>query len=149
MRGSVERDLEDEFRFHLDQLIEKNIAKGIAPAEARNLALRQMGGVTRFRQECRDMRRVSLVENFAQNVRYAIRTLKKTPAVTQCTTSTGSCEKITGQSPAPGLSGYMGCTRRREGLHRGPPHMDERLYFSMQGCRLALSEDPSGNSRYE
>jgi hypothetical protein len=41
--------------------------------------LHAIGGVTRFRQECRDMRRVSLIENFVQDIRYGVRTLRKAP----------------------------------------------------------------------
>src|SRR5512140_1729495 len=43
-RRKVESELEDELRFHLDQLVEENIAAGVEPRDARTLALRQMGG---------------------------------------------------------------------------------------------------------
>jgi predicted permease len=81
-RGRVESELDAELRFHLDQLIEEDIASGMTPDEARWAALRTIGGVTRFQEECRDMRRVSLIENLAQDIRYAIRTLGRTPAFT-------------------------------------------------------------------
>jgi len=81
-RSKVEVELEAELRFHLDQLIEENIASGMPPDEARRAALRTIGGMTRFQEECRDMRRVNFIESLAQDVRYAIRRLAKTPAFT-------------------------------------------------------------------
>src|SRR5258708_28288986 len=40
-RRKVDGELEDEFRFHLDQLVKENIAAGVEPREARKLALRK------------------------------------------------------------------------------------------------------------
>ncbi len=42
-RGDVERELEDELWFHLEQLTEENIAAGVPPDEARRAALRKIG----------------------------------------------------------------------------------------------------------
>jgi putative ABC transport system permease protein len=79
-RSSLEQELESEMRFHLDQQIEENLASGMAPHEARQSALRAIGGITQFQEECRDMRRVSLVENALQDSRYAFRGIAKSPA---------------------------------------------------------------------
>ena len=46
-RGSVERELEAELRYHLDQLIEENITSGMTQDEARWTALRTIGGIDR------------------------------------------------------------------------------------------------------
>src|SRR5262249_154194 len=54
-RRQVERELDRELRFHVDQLVEDNLAAGMMPDEARQLASLQMGGVTQFQEECRDM----------------------------------------------------------------------------------------------
>lgn len=81
-RRKVDFELEAELAFHLDQLIEENIASGLTPDEARRTALRTVGGITQFQEECRDMRRVNLIESLAQDVRYAVRSLLKTPAFT-------------------------------------------------------------------
>src|SRR5260370_20644876 len=81
-RSTLEQELEAELRFHLDQQIEENLVFGMAPHEARRAALRTIGGVTQFQEECRDMRRVNLIENLAQDLRYGIRTLGKSPGFT-------------------------------------------------------------------
>src|SRR6185312_11208887 len=63
-RDRMERELDKEFRFHLDQQTEENIARGMPPAEARSAALRMLGGVTQIQEECRDMRRTNHIEDF-------------------------------------------------------------------------------------
>jgi hypothetical protein len=44
-RNRVERELEEEFQFHIEQRIELEIARGLSPEEARSAALRAMEGV--------------------------------------------------------------------------------------------------------
>jgi putative ABC transport system permease protein len=78
-RTQVEHELDEELRYHIERQIEENIAKGMTPEEARYAALRAMGGVERRKEECRDTRRVRLIENLAQDLRYAIRTLFRNP----------------------------------------------------------------------
>ena len=78
-RRSVDRELEDEFRFHLDQLVEEEIAAGVAAEEARRSALRKMGGITQFQEESRDMRRVNYIDDLLRDVRYAARNLRRSP----------------------------------------------------------------------
>src|SRR5207249_4413843 len=67
-RNNVERELDRELRFHLDQEIEANIHRGLAPAEARSAALRHLGGVVQIQEECRDARRTSYVESFLRDL---------------------------------------------------------------------------------
>jgi predicted permease len=81
-RSNVEFELEAELRFHLDQLIEENISSGMPPDEARQAAQRMIGAITRYKEECRDMRRVDFVEDLVQDVRYTIRSLAKSPGFT-------------------------------------------------------------------
>jgi predicted permease len=78
-RPNVDFELEAELRFHLDQLIEENISSGMPLEEARRAAQRMIGCVTQYKEECRDMRRVTFVEDLVQDVRYTIRSLAKSP----------------------------------------------------------------------
>ena len=83
-----DRDLADEFRFHLETETEELIAAGLAPDEARRRALEKFGDVDRFVEECRASdarrlarhRRTSLVDIVRQDVRHAVRGLVRRPA---------------------------------------------------------------------
>ncbi len=81
-RRDVDRELDDELCFHLDQLVEENITAGMPPDEARSLALLKMGGITQFQEECRDMRRVNFIDDLLRDLRYAVRTMRKNPVFT-------------------------------------------------------------------
>ncbi len=81
-RRQVEQELDEELRYHLDRQIEEHIAKGMTPEQARYAALRALGGVEQRKEECRDMRRVNLIENLLHDLRYAGRTLRRSPGFT-------------------------------------------------------------------
>src|SRR5215469_15171123 len=81
-RDAVERELDRELRFHLDQEIEKNVRLGMAPSAARSAALQRLGGVAQIQEECRDMRRSSFIESSIHDLGYAGRILRKAPAFT-------------------------------------------------------------------
>lgn len=81
-RRRVERDLDDELQYHLERKIEEYVAQGMTPESARLSALRAMDGLTQRKEECRDMRRVNLIENLVQDVRYGVRVLAKSPGFT-------------------------------------------------------------------
>jgi macrolide transport system ATP-binding/permease protein len=81
-RRQVEQELDEELQYHIERQIEENIAKGMAPEEARYAALRAIGGFEQRKEECRDMRRVRLIEDLARDLRYGLRTLRKSPVFT-------------------------------------------------------------------
>lgn len=56
--GRAEQELNEELQFHVERLTEEHLAQGMPPAEARRAALRAMGGVEQFKEECRDARGV-------------------------------------------------------------------------------------------
>src|SRR5215510_2475332 len=81
-RRDVERDLDEEIRFHLDRSIEQHMDRGMPPEAARYAALRAMEGVEQKKEECRDMRRTRGFENFLHDIRYACRTVARAPGFT-------------------------------------------------------------------
>ena len=79
-RGAVERELDEEVRFHLEREAEALVRQGVAPARARREALRRFGGVERYKEEARDARGTGLADELAQDVRYALRAFRHAPA---------------------------------------------------------------------
>ena len=74
-RDQVEQDLEDELRDHLERQVGAGIAHGMTHEEARSAALRTLGGLEQWKEECRDMRHVNFIEHRLQDLRFAIRQL--------------------------------------------------------------------------
>ena len=54
--ASVDRELDEELRYHLEQQVDANIARGMTPETARTAALRAIGGLEQRKEECRDTR---------------------------------------------------------------------------------------------
>ncbi|MPY90487.1 MAG: FtsX-like permease family protein [Luteitalea sp.] len=81
-RGQVEQELDEELRYHLEKDIDRHIAGGMSPAEARFAVRRGFGNVEALKEESRDARGTRLFEDCAQDVRHATRTLRKSPGFT-------------------------------------------------------------------
>jgi predicted permease len=79
---AADRELDEELRFHVDRQIEANVKGGMTPDQARTAALRAIGGVERRKEEMRDVRGVSTLENLLRDVRFAARQLRKHPGFT-------------------------------------------------------------------
>ena len=75
----VDASLRNEIEVHLQEQIDENIAAGMSPSEARSAALRTFGPVALVEEECRDTRRVALIETLFQDLRYAFRSLRRQP----------------------------------------------------------------------
>ncbi|HEY3204513.1 MAG TPA: ABC transporter permease [Thermoanaerobaculia bacterium] len=80
-RRRVESELDEELQFHLEHKIEEGIAEGLSPDEARYRALRAMGGLEQRKEEIRDARRIHWLTDFVDDVRYAVRSLRRTPGL--------------------------------------------------------------------
>jgi len=75
-RRNLDDEMDDEIRFHLEMQIEKNVAAGMSPAEARRVALRDFGGATQMKEAVRDTRHTWL-DSIWQDVRYAVRSFRR------------------------------------------------------------------------
>jgi predicted permease len=80
LRSRVEQELHEELRYHLEREIEEGLAAGLPPDEARLTASRNLGAVDQSKEECRDVRGVTFVEHRIQDLRFALRQLRKHPA---------------------------------------------------------------------
>jgi predicted permease len=78
-RQRVEDELDEELRFHIEQRLQEEIAKGRTPEEAHSIARRAMEGLEQKKEECRDSRRLNAIENLGRDLRYALRVLRKSP----------------------------------------------------------------------
>ena len=81
-RNRFDRELEEEMRFHLEMKAEENIAAGISSEEARYAARRQFGNQTLLREVSREMWGFRFLETLAQDLRYGLRMMTKTPGFT-------------------------------------------------------------------
>ena len=81
-RNRVDADFAAELETHVTMDTEAGIEAGLDPAEARRQALLRLGGEEQVRQARRDGRGLLWLENFAQDVRYGLRTLLRAPGFT-------------------------------------------------------------------
>jgi predicted permease len=81
-KRQVEDRLDAEVRSYADLLTDQNIAAGLPPAEARRIALAQSGGIEQIKQSVRDRRAGVGLDNLAQDLRYALRQMRRTPGLT-------------------------------------------------------------------
>jgi predicted permease len=80
-RRRAEREIDDELAFHVEMETRANVARGMAPAEARRAALRAFGGVTQAKETVRDVRTLG-IESIWHDVRHSSRTLASHPRFT-------------------------------------------------------------------
>jgi putative ABC transport system permease protein len=80
-RGRSNAELDEELQFHLEQEVQAHVARGVTPAEARRIALRDLGGFTQTVEAVRDVRTL-WPDRLWRDVRHAVRSLRGSPAFT-------------------------------------------------------------------
>jgi predicted permease len=78
-RGVVETELEDELRFHFEQEVAKYRRAGMSEDEARRRARLAFGGHEQMKEDCREARGTSVLEQTVQDTKYAMRQLRANP----------------------------------------------------------------------
>src|SRR5512136_1476082 len=76
-----DEELEGELQAHLEALTQKNIAGGMSAEEARYAARREFGGLEQTKEEYRERRSLPFLETLLRDIRYGLRMLAKTPAL--------------------------------------------------------------------
>ncbi len=78
-RRRFEADMSEEFRFHLDQVTEEFVKRGLTRAEAERRARASFGSVDGARDEAREARGIRWADELRGDLRYALRTLRRSP----------------------------------------------------------------------
>ena len=84
----VERQLDAELRFHFDSVVAENVRAGMNESEARRRARMEFGGLDQVKEECRDARGTRWLEDLVRDLRFAVRSLGKSPGFTITAIST-------------------------------------------------------------
>ena len=89
-RADLRADVDDELAFHVESRVQEYVAAGMSPDVARRAALARFGDVERVRttveiidrEHQADQRKAHMWDDFTQDMRYAMRALRRAPAFT-------------------------------------------------------------------
>src|SRR5271155_2823742 len=81
-RDPMDSDLDDELRSHLQHRADDLEHSGLSRREAVRRARVEFGGYVRYEQESREAIRSNFLESLAQDVRFSMRKLRKSPGFT-------------------------------------------------------------------
>jgi hypothetical protein len=78
-RDMLERDMDDEFDFHLANEVAENLRRGMNPDEALTAARRRFGGVAQMKEVYRETHSLPFLQVFWQDLRFGFRMLRRNP----------------------------------------------------------------------
>jgi predicted permease len=81
-RRATDEDLDEEIRYHVEREVQRNIANGMSADDARDAARRAFGNVTVATERSREAWRWQTLEELRQDVRHALRLMKRDPGFT-------------------------------------------------------------------
>ena len=81
-RSRLESEMDTELRFHMEAFAEDLVRNGVPRQEAMRRARLEFGGMERAKEECREARGATFIENLFQDLRYGVRTMLRAPGFT-------------------------------------------------------------------
>ena len=81
-RRRLDAELDTELRYHLESLAIEHRARGLSEEEARRAARRDFGSLVRTQEIYRDQRGIPMLETLWRDVRFSLRSMRRTPTVT-------------------------------------------------------------------
>src|ERR1700756_3568580 len=79
-RPQKDEDFEKELGFHIDELTQANVSKGMEPAEARRQAILEFGGREQVKQQLREVHSSRLLTALGFNLKSAWRFARRSPS---------------------------------------------------------------------
>jgi hypothetical protein len=80
-KDELERQLDKELRFHFESQVAELIRDGMREREPRRRARLEFGGIEQVKEDCREARGTLWVETAMADLRFSVRTLRKSPAL--------------------------------------------------------------------
>src|SRR5687768_9747455 len=130
----MDREIDDEITSHLAEATEEYVQQGLSPEEARRAALRSFGGVPQTKEVYREVRSFMWLEEVPRDVRYALRTLRKSPAFTTTAAATLALAIATNTA----MFSVLDAVLLRPLPYQSPEHL-----------AMLWTEDPTQNLREE
>jgi predicted permease len=128
----MDRDLDEEITSHLAEATEEYVRQGLSPEEASLAAQRGFGGVTQTKEVYRRLRSFTWLEEFSRDLRYALRTLRRSP--TFVATAAGTLALAIGANTA--MFSVLNAVLLRPLPYRSPEQL-----------AMLWTEDPTQNLR--